>query len=301
LANSQTEVLETSQKLKGIALMVTGTLMFLLLDSMAKHLASELPYLEVVSGRYFFNFLIIAVIFGPHKLPKLLKTKNLKLNLLRAFLLLGGTMSFFGALVFIPLGTATSIGFVWPLLVTALSVPLLGEKVGLPRWAAVVTGFIGALIIIQPTGGIDHWAIFLPLSMAVFYSLYQIVTRMIDKSESPMTGVLYSAIIGSIIMAFALPFVWVMPSLANWITFVVVGIVTTTAHFLVIKALQTAPASLLAPFAYIQVVASIFVSWLYFGDEPEPHMIAGAALIVAAGIFVIYRERSKAHVEPLEV
>ena len=281
--------------------MVTGTLLFLLLDTFAKQLSASTPYLEMVWGRYFFNFIVIALVVGPHKLPKLLKTNHLKLNLLRAVFLLCATLSFFGSLVFIPLGTATSIGFVWPLIVTALSVPLLGEKVGLPRWAAVIVGFIGAVIIIRPTGDIAHWAVFLPLSMAVFYSLYQITTRKIDKTESPLTGVLYSAILGSVVLAFTLPFVWVTPDLTTWLALAFMGAIATLGHFLVIKALQTAPASLLAPFAYVQVLASIFVSWLYFGDKPEPHMIAGAALIVSAGIFVIYRERKRAHVEPLEV
>ena len=285
----------------GIALMIIGTLVFLTLDSFAKELGTRIPFLEMVWARYFFNFLTIFLIFGPRKIPTLLKTKNLKLNLVRGFLLLGGTLTFFGAVIHIPIGTATSIGFVWPLLVTALSVPFLGEKVGLPRWSAVIAGFIGALIIIQPTGGIDHWAIFLPLVMACFYSMYQIMTRMIDKNESPMTGVLYSAIIGTIVLGFALPFIWVMPDMMTLLGLATMGVLATIGHFLVIKALQTTPASLLAPFAYVQVIASIFVSWLYFGDEPETHMIGGAALIIAAGIFVIYRERNKAHVEPLDV
>jgi drug/metabolite transporter (DMT)-like permease len=293
--------LETNQKLKGIALMVSGTLLFLLLDTFAKKVGESLPFLELVWGRYFFNFVVIALIFGPHKIPKLLKTNHLKLNLIRGFLLLCATLSFFGSLMFIPLGTATSIGFVWPLVVTALSVPFLGEKVGLPRWSAVVVGFIGALIIIQPGGGIDHWAVFLPLSMACFYSSYQIITRKIDRTENPFTGVLYSALIGSVLLAFALPFVWVTPDWQSLLAVAFMGVIATAGHTLVIKALQTAPASLLAPFAYIQVVASIIVSWLYFGDQPEGHMIVGAALIVGAGIFVIYRERKKAHVEPLEV
>jgi drug/metabolite transporter (DMT)-like permease len=301
LANSPGEANASNQKLAGIALMISGTLVFLTLDSFAKELGTRIPFLEMVWARYFFNFLTIFLIFGPRKIPTLLKTKNLKLNLVRGFLLLGGTLTFFGAVVHIPLGTATSIGFVWPLLVTALSVPLLKEKVGLPRWSAVIAGFIGALIIIQPTGGIDHWAIFLPLAMACFYSMYQIMTRMIDKNESPMTGVLYSAIIGTIALGVALPFIWVTPDLMTLAGLVFMGILATIGHFLVIKALQTTPASLLAPFAYVQVIASIFVSWLYFGDEPESHMIGGAALIIAAGIFVIYRERNKAHVEPLDV
>ena len=293
--------LETSQKLKGIALMVTGTLLFLLLDTFAKKLTQSTPYLEVVWGRYFFNFVVIVLFVGPRKLPGLLKTNHLKLNLFRGVLLLGATMSFFGSLVFIPLATATSIGFVWPLVVTALSVPLLGERVGLPRWTAVTLGFIGAMIIIRPTAEIAHWAMFLPFSMACFYSLYQIVTRKIDKSESPLTGVLYSSIIGSILMLFALPFVWVTPDPQTWAALAFMGVIATVAHSLFIKALQIAPASLLAPFAYLQVLASIFVSWLYFGDQPEPHMIGGAALIVGAGIFVIYRERKKAYREPLDV
>ena len=290
-----------SQKLKGIALMVTGSLIFLTMDGFAKEMGQKMPYLEMVWARYFFNFLVIVLIFGPHKIPKLLKTKHLKLNLLRSVFLLTATMSFFGSLMFIPLGTATSIGFVWPLVLTALSVPLLKEKVGVARWSAVIAGFIGALIIINPTNEIAHWGMFLPLSMALCYSLYQIITRKIDNNEHPMTGVLYSSIMGTILLSFVLPFVWVTPTPKIWAAVAFMGVLATAGHFLVIKALQLAPASLLAPFAYIQVVVSIFVSWLYFGDQPDTNMMFGAALIVAAGIFVIYRERAKARVEALEV
>jgi len=281
--------------------MVGGTQFFLVLDALAKHLATSLPVLEVVWGRYAFHLLFIIILMRPKSVRELFATKRPGLQIARSILLLAATMAFFSAVHFMPLANATSLGFTWPLLVTALSVVMLKERVGVWRWGAVVVGFLGAIVIIRP--GIEYvsWTALLPLGMACVYSLYQILTRMIGTADSSMTSLFFTAIFGTVVMSFIAPFIWVETTLWMWLEMALMGAVAGFGHFLVIKSLQLAPASVLAPFAYLQVVVSVIYSWLIFGDVPDPFMILGAAIIVGAGLMIIYRERQRAKVVPLDV
>ena len=288
-------------RLGGITLMISGSLMFLLLDSVAKHLGRNLPVLEVVWGRYVFHLLFIVILMRPRSLTSLFATRHPVKQVARSLLLLGATMSFFTALKYMPLADAAAIGFTWPLIVTALSVPLLGERVGLPRWAAVVAGFVGALIIIQPGAGLIHWATMMPLCMAVCYGLYQILTRMVGSDDGPVTSVFYTAVLGALAMTAVVPFLWQMPTPLQWLEMAAMGATGGFGHFLVIRSLQLAPASVLAPFAYTQLVFAMVLSWALFSDVPDTATVGGAAIVALAGLFVIYRERRAAQVEPTEV
>ena len=289
------------QRLIAIALMVGGTQFFLVLDALAKHLATSLPVLEVVWGRYAFHLLFIVILMRPKSVRQLFATKRPGLQVARSILLLAATMAFFSAVHFMPLANATSLGFTWPLLVTALSVVMLKERVGIWRWGAVIVGFMGAIVIIRP--GIEYvsWTALLPLCMACVYSLYQILTRMIGTDDSSMTSLFFTAVFGTVVMSFIAPFIWVETTIGMWLEMALMGAVAGVGHFLVIKSLQMAPASVLAPFAYLQVVVSVFYSWLIFGDVPDPFMILGAAIIVGAGLTIIYRERHRATAVPGDV
>ncbi len=275
--------------------------MFLLLDSLAKHLGQSVPVLEVVWGRYLFHLLFIVILMRPRSLTGLFKTQHPLKQVARSLLLLGATMSFFTALKYMPLADAAAIGFIWPLIVTALSVPLLGERVGLLRWGAVIAGFIGAVIIIKPGFGLIHWATLMPLSMAACYGLYQVLTRMVGNDDSPVTSVFYTAVLGAVAMSAVMPFLWQMPTPLQWLEMAAMGATGGFGHFLVIRSLQLAPASVLAPFAYTQLVFAMVLSWALFSDVPDITTIGGAALVALAGLFVIYRERRAAQVEPTEV
>jgi drug/metabolite transporter (DMT)-like permease len=289
---------ERRQRLIAIALMIGGTQFFLILDVLAKHLATSLPVLEVVWGRYAFHLLFIIILMRPKSVRELFATKRPGLQIARSILLLAATMAFFSAVHFMPLANATSLGFTWPLLVTALSVLMLKERVGIWRWGAVIVGFLGAIVIIRP--GIEYvsWTALLPLGMACVYSLYQILTRMIGTADSSMTSLFFTAIFGTVVMSFIAPFIWQETTLWMWLEMALMGAVAGFGHFLVIKSLQLAPASVLAPFAYLQVVVSVIYSWLIFGDVPDPFMILGATIIVGAGLTIVYRERQRARVVP---
>lgn len=281
--------------------MIGGTQCFLILDTLAKHLAGSLPVLEVVWGRYAFHLLFITILMRPRNLKGLFATAHPVLQLIRSVMLLGATMAFFTALKFMPLANATALGFTWPLMVTALSVVILRERVGIWRWGAVLVGFLGAVIIIRPGVEAVTWTALLPLAMACSYSLYQILTRKVGENDGPMTSLFFTAVVGTLVMSCVAPFVWAPTELWMWLEMAALGAIGGFGHFLVIRALQIAPASVLAPFAYTQLVVAVLYSWAFFGDVPDPFMIVGGAIIAGAGMVVIYRERRRARVEPIDV
>jgi len=288
-------------RLIAIALMVGGTQCFLILDALAKHLSGSLPVLEVVWGRYTFHLLFIVILMRPKSLRGLFATTHPWLQTARSILLLAATMAFFSAVKFMPLANATALGFTWPLLVTALSVLILKETVGIWRWGAVLFGFLGAVIIIRPGIEVVTWTSVLPLGMACVYSLYQVLTRLIGTDDSSMTSLFFTAVFGTMVMSGIAPFIWEPTTYWMWLEMAFMGAIAGFGHFLVIKALQMAPASVLAPFAYLQVVVSVLYSWLIFGDAPDIFMLVGAAVIVSAGLIIVYRERQRTSVQPLDV
>jgi drug/metabolite transporter (DMT)-like permease len=281
----------STNPVRGILLMLAAGFTFTLMDATGKHLAESLPVIEVSWGRYFFHLLVFPLFLGGQKLRSAVRSVRPGLQLVRSALLLGSTYFFFLAVKYIPLADATAIGFVSPLLVTALSVPLLGEQVGIRRWTAVIIGFAAVFIIIRPGFGMAHWAMSLPLLTASCFAFYQIATRILSRSDSAATTYFYSALVGiAVTTIFVIP-EWQSPDLLGWLGLAVLGSFGGFAHYLLIRAFALAPASLLAPFSYAQMVWSIGVGYLWFDDFPDVGTLIGAAIICASGIYVIYRER----------
>ena len=233
--------------LGGIRLMVLAICMFSMLDAQAKWLSQYLPAVEIAWCRYAGHFALMTVLFWPKRRTRLLHTTHLKLQLLRSVLLVCCTLLFFTAISYLPLADAIAISFSSPLLLTALSVPLLKEQVGWRRWTAVGIGFIGMLIIVRPGLGVMHWAAGLLLVMSLFYALFQIITRMISESEDGITTLYYSALVGVVILTCAVPFVWVEPpGLLEAAMMVGLGFFGGLGHYFLIQAYRLAPAGLLA-------------------------------------------------------
>jgi drug/metabolite transporter (DMT)-like permease len=179
-------------------------------------------------------------------------------------------------------------------MLTALSVPLLGERVGLRRWTAVAIGFASVLIIIRPGFGMVHWAASLPLATAACFALYQVATRVLSRWDGPATTYFYSATVGLAVTSAFLPVEWRAPGLADWVGLVFLGCMGGLSHYLLIRAFTAAPASLLAPFSYCQLIWSVSLGYLWFGDFPDRWTFVGAALVAASGLYVLYRERQLA-------
>jgi drug/metabolite transporter (DMT)-like permease len=207
-------------------------------------------------------------------------------------LLAVATLCMFGAISVVPLADAYTITFIAPLLVTALSVPLLKERVGWRRWSAVVAGFAGVLIVIRPGFGEVPWQLALPLITAACFALYQILTRLVsvDPVETPFVMLFYVAWVGAAVMTLMVPFYWQPVALADWPWMVAMGGLGAIGHLILIRALVIAPASLIAPFTYSQIVWALIAGYLVFGDVPDGWMLVGCTVIVASGLFVFYRE-----------
>lgn len=274
----------------GILLMVTAGFIFTLLDTGAKYLTADLHVMQIVWGRYFFSMALLPLIIGRINPLGIARTNRLGLQIVRSLLLLAATFFFFTGIRFIPLADATAIAFVSPLLLTILSIPILGEKVGPRRWTAVIIGLFGALIIIRPGLGVAHWATIFPLLTAFAYTFYQITTRMLTATDHTATIFLYTGIVGTVIMTAVVPFFWIPPSFNQWLLLIALGLLGGGGHYLIIQAFLRAPASALSPFSFVSIVWTTTSGYLVFSDVPDLPTIAGASVIIASGLFVFYRE-----------
>ncbi|GAB4182409.1 MAG: DMT family transporter [Thalassobaculales bacterium] len=277
---------------QGLALYFAALACFGLLDSAAKYLAADHPPLMVVWARYAFNLVFMLPLMAGRPPRLWLASARPGLAVGRGLLLLATTMMFFTAIAFMPLADAVAIGFVGPLFVTALSVPLLGETVGPRRWAAVAIGFLGALIIIRPGLGVMHPAAILCLLNALTFALFTILTRRMAGTDDALTMLFYTALVGTAAASLALPFVWVVPAGPESLLLMAgMGISSGLGHLLMIAAYRRVEASAMAPFSYLQLIYVTALGYLVFGDLPDGWTLGGAALIVAAGLYVTYRER----------
>ena len=281
----------TPSPLRGILLMMLAVFLFASLDTTIKYLGRYYPVPGLVFARYAVHCLLMILVLAPSRGVQLLATRRPGIQIVRALLLLGSSFFFFVALQYLPLAEAASIGFITPLLITALSVPLLKEKVGPRRWAAVLTGFVGVLIIVRPGFTQVSIGVIFPLLMACCYSTYQILTRKIAGHEDPIVSLFYTALIGSLVMSVTLPFYWVHPtSWQHWGLLLLTGLFGGVGHFILIRALGMTPASVLAPFSYSQLIWVTTYGFLVFGDFPDGFAIFGMLLIVGSGLYIAYRE-----------
>ncbi len=278
------------RSVRGVALMVTAVFFFVVMDAVVKYLARTYPVPQIVWARYCFHILTMGLLLFPRFGVKLFRTRRIGLQVWRSLLLLAATFLFFTAISFIPLADAGAISIVSPLLVTALSVWLLKERVGVPRWLAVVVGFCGALIVLRPGLGVMHPASLLVLGTAVCFALYQITTRQLSGTESPYTTLFYTALVGTVVMCAVAPFVWEPPDPEGWGLMILIGFLGAIGHYALIKAFDYAQPSLLAPFNYTQLIWATLLGFFMFGDFPDRWTILGALVVASSGLFVLHRE-----------
>jgi drug/metabolite transporter (DMT)-like permease len=270
--------------------MLLAVLMFSLLDATAKWLTRTYPVPMVIWARYAISLILMLAALPWAGGLAGLKTRRPALQMLRGVLLLLCTVLFITAISYIPLATATAVGFVSPLFVTALSIPFLGERVGRRRWVAVTAGFLGVLVIVRPTGGSAHWASLLPIAMAVCYASYLILTRMLRLSDGAFASLFYPALVGAALSSLLVPHFWLTPDWPDLAIMTALGLFGGLGHFLLIQAFSRAPASMLAPFAYCQIIGAAVLGYTIFGDVPDLATGAGTAIVVASGLYVWHRE-----------
>ena len=278
-----------SESGRGIAWMLLTTVLFVSMDTLAKHLTSLYPVPEVVWARFAFHALFVTL-FMWRGLRARIVTRRPGLQFLRSALLMCTTILFFSGLSFLPLAECSAMVQVGPLIITALSVPLLGEQVGIRRWTGVVAGFAGALIIIRPGSEAMQLAILLPLAAAVTNALYQITTRVLSRSDNVFTTLFYTPLIGTLLASAFLPLVWQAPDLEGWALLALLGLIGAVSHFTLIKAFTAAPAATVAPFGYSALIWATLFGLVAFGDFPDHWTIAGALVIAGSGIYILHRE-----------
>ena len=276
-----------------IALFLLGGVFFVTLNAIAKGLTPGLGPAMVIWGRFFFHVLLAAVLF-PMAVPRLFSMHQLGFQLGRSVLLMLSTVCNFLALAYLPLADVSAIVFTAPLMVAALAVLWLGERVSPARWAAIVAGLLGAVMVIRPGWGTVGPGALLAVGCALAYAFYQVSTRIVREGD-PIVSLLFSGIGGLVLFSALAPFAWRPPSLGEWALLVMLGGFGAVGHLLVILSLQRLEASRLAPFTYIQLVWAMAASFLVFGDVPSGWTLLGATVIVASGLYIWWltvRERA---------
>jgi len=277
---------------KAIILNLSAWVMLPIMDGFAKYLSSTLPVLQITWSRYFFTIVITLPIMLVFFRKNLTWTEQPKLQLMRGLLLFCANILFFYSISFISLAKALTLAFIAPLIVTALSPFLLGEKVGFRRWAAVVTGFVGSLIVIRP-GFIElNLASIAALGTGFFYGIYLIITRKLHSSDSPLLTLLLTGVVGAVVASFLVPFVWIYPTFNQWSLLALMGIFACLGHLFLILSLKYADASKLAPLGYFEIITNITLGYYFFGDFPHYWTWVGLAIIVCSGIYISLRERA---------
>jgi drug/metabolite transporter (DMT)-like permease len=277
----------------GIGLMFVAVIFFTGIDTSAKLLTiAGIPVIQIVFVRYFGHFVFAIVCFAHKEGRDLFVSRAPGKQFLRSVFLFGSTICNFFALQSLPITVTTTIFFAGPIVVTLLAIPLLGERVGIRRFLAVCTGFIGVLIVMQPWGEGFHPAMLFSLAALIIASLYFVMTRMLSGVETNATQQVWSAGLASVVLApFAL-WSWTWPvEWSGWMVMFLIGAFGATGHILATGAHRLADASILAPVIYVQLFLAAFVGIVIFGSWPTPWTLAGGAIIIASGLYIWQRER----------
>ena len=282
--------------MRAIGMLVLAMLLFISTDGISKYLSTSMTTQQIIWARYAVIMAIVVPLMWRRGSRGLLRTRNLLLHALRGVLLLLSSILFVFALRELPLELCTAISFASPLYVTALSIPLLHEKVGVRRWSAVGIGFLGVIVILRPGQAAFQWAMLLPLVSSFCWALGLIITRRMRGSEAPLTVLVYSSLVGWLLITpLALP-VWDPPTGFEWLLLVAIGVMNAIGQYLVIRAFMMAPASMLAPFSYSAIVWAVLIGATVFGTFPDVPTLSGTLVLIAAGLYVWHRERVRSSV-----
>jgi len=277
---------------RGILLMIGFALVVPLVDGVAKYLMGfGYAPLFVVWGRFVANLCVVLILIKAGLGQSPFSVQNKPLQFLRAVFILLSTSLFFNALKTTPLADGIAILFTYPFIITALAPFFLGERAGLHRWTALVVGFIGALLIIRPFGGSVEIGHFLALGAAFCFSLYSLLTRHLSTKSDPLAILAFQGMVGAALMSVVVPFTWEAPSAGHIGLFALIGVLSTIGHFMLISAYAHAPAPVLAPFGYFEIVTAAIVGLIVFGDFPDNWSWLGITIIISSGIYISYREQ----------
>ncbi|MEM9795067.1 MAG: DMT family transporter [Pseudomonadota bacterium] len=278
----------------GIALMVATTFVFALQDGLSRHLAAEYNVLMVVMIRYWFFAAFVMAIAARQAggIRAAARTTQPVLQIGRGLLLAGEICVMVGGFVLLGLVEAHAIFAAYPLIVSALSGPVLGERVGWRRWAAIAVGFVGVLIILRPGAGVFSPAALVPLTAAAMFALYGLLTRYAARRDSAAVSFFWTGVVGAVAMTLVGIWFWEPMTAPDWGWMALLCLTGALGHWLLIRAYAVAEASVVQPFSYLQLVFASSIGIVIFGETLEAPLVIGAALVIAAGLFTLWRGRA---------
>jgi drug/metabolite transporter (DMT)-like permease len=275
--------------LRGVLLVMLAVFLFSSMDTLAKHMLKReaYPIGPLIWARYAVHLAFMLALLAPRMGLELVRTRRPGLQIVRGLLLVGSTGFFYLSLSHLPLAEAAAISFVGPVLITAMSGPMLRERVTRRQWIAVALGFLGVVIIVRPGGGVFTAHAIYPLCSALMFSLYQVLTRKLAGRENPFTTLFFTALVGAAATSLPLPFTWQTPQ-ADQIPFILgIGLLGGLGHFFLIRAVEHTSPARLAPFIYTQLVWSTLLAYLAFDEFPASGSLLGMLVIVSAGMLAI--------------
>jgi len=279
-------------RIAGIGFFCLATAFFSMLDTTAKFASMGMPVLQVIWLRYVAHFLLTALVFNPVTSPDAWRFGNRRLQIVRGVFLLGSTMCNFTALQYLQLDETGSIMFAAPLVVAILAIPILGEVIGPRRWTAIVFGFLGVLVVMRPGLGGLSWHALYSVAAVLFAALYAITTRQLAGRDTPARMLIVSAGVAVVLLAPAVPFFWEWPTTGmQWFQIFLMGTFGAVGHWFWNLAHRHAPAPILAPFVYVQILWMIGLGYIFFANVPTVWTLIGAAIVILSGLYLLARER----------
>jgi drug/metabolite transporter (DMT)-like permease len=285
---------KTDNPTKGILMIVMAMFIFACQDTVTKQLAQTYDAPQILWVRFLF-FGVFAVILSSWNQPlkQVVKAHRPLLQIVRSLLIVLEISAFVLAIRVLSLAETHALFASFPLMVTAMSALILRERVGIRRWTAVLVGFSGVLIILRPGFGVFQLESLIALSAALMFSIYHVLTRIVSRNDSSNTSMLYMAVIGAAIMTCIGPLYWIEPTPQAWRLLALLSLTGAVGHLLLIKALECAPASVLQPFNFTLLVWATLMGYIVFNNLPDMWTLIGGAVVVASGLYTIYRERQR--------
>ena len=277
--------------MKAIIFSLLGWMFLPVMDGFAKYLSADLPIMQITWARYFFTVVFTLPIMFFFFNKQLVWSDKPKLQILRGLILLFANICFFYSISVIALAKALTLAFIAPLIVTAFSPLLLGEKVGFKRWTAVVIGFIGSLVVIRPGFLEINLASVSALGTGFLYGFYLIITRKLCTSDNPLLTLLITGMVGAVLVSLIIPFYWVKPTINQWSLMAGIGIFACIGHLFLILSLKYADASKLAPLGYTEIIPNVLIGYYFFSEIPDSWTYLGLVIIVLSGLYISRREK----------
>jgi len=285
----------TEQNIKlGIWLMVLTAFIFAVQDGISRHLAGTYNVYMVVMIRYWFFAAFVIAVASRHTggLRRVIRTRQPLLQTFRGVLLAAEVCIMVSAFVLLGLVESHAIFASYPLIVAALSGPVLGETVGWRRWAAIAIGFVGILIILEPGFGVFSPYAIVPVISALMFALYSLLTRYAARKDRAATSFFWTGAVGGVFMTPIGLYFWEPMIASDWLWMAALCVTGAVGHFTLIKCYEIAEASAVQPFAYLQLVFAASIGIILFGERLESNVAIGVFVVVSAGVFTLWRQRA---------